>query len=545
MTTPGLLIVFMRPKEGLSLDQFHDWYNNEHGPNRLRLPHIFTNGLRYRATDAQDPPYVALYDVTDMSHLLTPIYTSLRENRTPREAATIGQVQVDRRFYDLVLTKESPSFKPIESLSEAEAEGAVQVIVETTLKAVEGAEDAYRKWFEEEHIDMLSRVPGWLRTRWFRTSSIEDVGKVTYLAIHDYTKQNGLGGPEHKASTSTTWRTEVMSKYVEAASRRTFSLFYVFGSGSRDLSSLSRLPADKGEFVSSGSRETATITTTITTPGPNAVIESYVPTPDALTIPYRLEGNPSPDAPVVAFCNSLLTSLHMWDPFVEILKAQRPDLRILRYDARGRHDVPHPPVPATLEMLAGDLKTLLDGLRIEKLHTLIGVSMGGATTTRFAIDYPERVSKIIACDFNATSSPANTVAWKERTAVAEENGGQGINNLAPVTVSRWFHPNTVENKKDVTEWMTKIVATNSVEGFKYSCQALWDYDLKPLMPGCKVPAIFVVGEADAKGALVKAMDGFKDKMGPSGTELRLVPETGHLPMSEAPEAFWKVIQDYL
>lgn len=545
MPTPGLLIVFMRPKEGLSLDQFHDWYNNEHGPNRLRLPHIFTNGLRYRATDGQDPPYVAEYDVTDMAHLLTPIYTGLRDNRTPREAATIGQVQVDRRFYDLVLSRESPSFKPIESLSNAESENRPQVIVEATLKNVEGAEAAYRKWYEEEHIEMLSRVPGWLRTRWYKTSSIEDVGKVTYLAIHDYTQQNGLGGPEHKACMSTPWRSEVDEKYVESKGRREFSLFYTFGSGPRDLTSLSRLPVEKGEFISDGSRANATLTTTITAPGPNATIESYVSASDGLTIPYRLEGNPSPSAPIVAFSNSLLTSLHMWDPLIDIIKAQRPDLRILRYDTRGRHAVPQPPVPATLEMLAKDLRDVLDSLRIEKLAALIGVSMGGATTTRFAIDFPERLGKFIACDFNTTSSAANTEAWKERTATAEANNGEGINNLAPVTVGRWFHPHTMENKKDVVDWMTKMVAANSVEGFKYSCQALWDYDLKPLMPACKVPGIFVVGEGDAKGALVKAMDGFKGQLGPSGTELRIVPETGHLPMSEAPELFWKAIQDYL
>ncbi|CAI4220128.1 unnamed protein product [Parascedosporium putredinis] len=424
------------------------------------------------------------------------------EQPHPREAATIGQVQVDRRFYDLVLSRESPSFKPIESLSNAEAENRPQVIVEATLKNVEDAEAAYRKWYEEEHIEMLSRVPGWLRTRWYKTSSIEDVGKVTYLAIHDYTQQNGLGGPEHKACMSTPWRSEVDEK----------------------------LPIEKGEFISDGSRANATLTTTITAPGPSATIESYVSASDGLTIPYRLEGNPSPSAPIVAFSNSLLTSLHMWDPLIDIIKAQRPDLRILRYDTRGRH---------------ADLRDVLDSLRIEKLAALIGVSMGGATTTRFAIDFPERLGKFIACDFNTTSSAANTEAWKERTATAEANNGEGINNLAPATVGRWFHPHTMENKKDVVDWMTKMVAANSVEGFKYSCQALWDYDLKPLMPACKVPGIFVVGEGDAKGALVKAMDGFKGQLGPSGTELRIVPETGHLPMSEAPELFWKAIQDYL
>ena len=124
--------------------------------------------------------------------------------------------------------------------------------------------------------------------------------------------------------------------------------------------------------------------------------------------------------------------MHMWDPLVAILKQQRPDLRILRYDTRGRHDVPSPPVPATLDMLADDLATLLSALRIAKLDTLIGVSMGGATTLKFALKYPTKLTKFIACDFNVSSSDANTAAWKDRIAIAEGTApDSGIAKLAP------------------------------------------------------------------------------------------------------------------
>ncbi len=102
MGPPGMLYVTMQPQPGLSPDQFHEWYNNEHGPTRLRLPHVFSNGLRYRAADSREPVFLAAYDVTDMSLLTTPTYTSLRANRSPREAETIGQVDVVRFFVDLV-----------------------------------------------------------------------------------------------------------------------------------------------------------------------------------------------------------------------------------------------------------------------------------------------------------------------------------------------------------------------------------------------------------------------------------------------------------
>ncbi|KAM5343105.1 hypothetical protein ACJ41O_014071 [Fusarium nematophilum] len=536
MSTPGSLYVTMKPKPGLSLDQFHEWYNNEHGPTRLRLPQIFSNGLRYKATDGLEPPYLAAYDVTSMSQLETETYLTLRANRSPREAETIGQVDVKRYFWDLVHMKESSQFVPFEKLSDQEAEGIQTTAVDIQLKDVEGAGEQYQKWVIEEHIEMLAKVPGWLRSRVFKTSYLEGQGKTTYFALHDYAKENGQGGKEHKASMDTPWRTEVFDKYVASKGRRTYSLFYVFGPAPRELSSLSKLPA-AAAFTAASPKIT-------TTPGPNAAIDSYVTATDSLTIPYRLEGNPDPKAPTVAFSNSLLTSLNMWDPFVEILKRERPDLRILRYDTRGRHAVPQPPAAATLDTLADDLLAVLDALRITKLDTLIGVSMGGATTLNFAIKYPERLGKFIACDFNATSSAANTQAWKDRTALAEQDNGEGIKTLAGQTVPRWFHPATME-KADTVKWMTDMVAANSVEGFKYSCTALWDYDLKPKMGGCKVPGLMVVGEGDAKGALVKAMEGFKDLLGDNGAQLQIVPQAGHLPMCEDPQAYWEAVKGYL
>jgi pimeloyl-ACP methyl ester carboxylesterase len=480
---------------------------------------------------------MAVYDVTAMSHLETDTYLTLRANRSAREADTIGQVDVKRYFYDLLYTKSSPLFAPIESLTDEEAEGIVTVAVEINITEADGAGDLYQKWFSEEHADMIAKVPGWLRSRLFKTSSLEGPGsKTVYFALHDYKKENGLGGAEHKASMDTKWRTEVFDKCVASKGRETWSLFYVFGPAPRDLASLSQLPASAA-FTSADNK-------TNTTPGSDAVISSYITTKDGLTIPYRLEGNSSPDAPTVAFVNSLLTSMHMWDAFVAILKKQRPDLRILRYDTRGRHAIPQPPVAATLDTVTDDLKTVLDALRIPKLYTLVGVSMGGATTLNFAIKHPTRLAKFIACDFNTTSSAANTQAWKDRITIAEAGEGRGIKELASQTVERWFHPATLE-KKEVARAMVGMVAENNIQGFANSCTALWDYDLKPHLKGCAVPGLFVVGEGDAKGALVKAMDGFKAMLGEGGAELRIVPATGHLPMFEDPDAFWDAVKDAL
>ncbi|KAI1389186.1 alpha/beta-hydrolase [Hypoxylon trugodes] len=529
---PGMLYVTMQPKPGLQIEQFHEWYNNEHGPTRLRLPQIFSNGLRYRAIDGKEPEFLAVYDVTSMPLLNTDTYLSLRANRSPHEAQTIGQVDVKRYFWDLVTAKQSPLFIPIEQLTDDEAEGVVLLTVELQLNDTADAVAETLRWGEKQ-TDMLSRVSGWLRSRILLTSSVETNSTARLIALHDFAKENELGDVADDAAARTPGWDEIQAKHATLTSQRLYSLFYVFGPAPRDLHNLSRLePSNRALKPEDPTDATPAVSSSITAP-------------DGLVIPYRLEGNPDPKAPTIAFCNSLLTSLHMWDPFVEILKTQRPQYRILRYDFRGRHAIPHPPTPATLDILADDLSALLTALRTPKLDTLIGVSMGGATTLRFALKYPEKLNKFIACDFNAASSAANTGAWKERITVAEtplDDGKPGIVNLAGQTVNRWFHPSTSPERR---AWMESMVSTNDIEGFRYGCQALWDYDMKGEMKGCRVPALLVVGEGDGKGALVKAMNGFKDSLGESGAKLAVVPLAGHLPMCENPQGFWEAVEEVL
>ncbi|RDA92012.1 hypothetical protein CP533_6039 [Ophiocordyceps camponoti-saundersi (nom. inval.)] len=494
----GLLHVTTEPSANLPDSHFTDWYNNEHGPNRLRLPH-FPHGLRYKAADGLRPPYLAIYDVKDAANLFSdPTYTSLRTNRSAREARVIADVNVDRQLLLLVSTSEAPHFQHEKDI----VEGAVAVQETVSSSAL------------ESRLKSVSQVRGWLRSRVFRKDSEDD---SSVLALHDFSTHH-----------------DPLPSDESISDQRLWSLIYVFGPAPRDLAPLAAKPRPEPFSV-----EGTTTTTTTTTPGDQPVISSYVTAEDGVTtITYRLEGNAAPDAPVVAMSNSLLTSLEMWDPFVQILLRHRPDLAILRYDTRGRHQLP-PKSSAdggiTIDLLASDLDALLSALRIRRLHALIGVSIGGATALRFSQLHPDRVSRLIGCDFNAVSTPANAQAWRDRAQVPLEA-------LAEQTVDRWVHP---RNAASVTPWLVPMLAANDPAGFRAASEALYEYDLYPDAPACEVPTLLVVGDVDAKGAMRTAMAGFAPKLGPRGATLRVVMETGHVPMCEDPDAFWDTIRDFL
>ncbi|GAD95888.1 conserved hypothetical protein [Paecilomyces variotii No. 5] len=545
---PGLLYVTMQPRDGLPDAQFHDWYNNEHGPLRLRLPFI-QNGFRYRATDLNGsgkglPEWVALYDVIDMTELTRAPYTTLREPgvKSERERETMANIAVDRRLYDLLDDQHAENFRPLEELN-APVEGSVLVALSTTVQP--GKEAELDRWYREEHIPLLTKVPGWLRTRRFASSNIEKHDEVEYLTLHEYAANNGLGGPEWQAATSTPWTKEINTNVVKDKHRRAYSWYYTFGPAPRELGALN---SGSAPFVSPDGK-------TKTFPASNggrAAVESYMTTRDGVDITYRLEGAGEPDAPLLVLSNSILVEWGIWDYFLDAFfqQPQNRRYRVLRYHTRGRLEQCGER-PVTVDVLAEDLVTLLDALRVPQAAAAIGVSLGGATVLNTALQYPERVAGFVSCDTNSVSPSGNRKAWGDRAAIAIKEGavneeGEAIvgQELAEATVRRWFVPASYDNGplQGRVERVREMIRGNSLKGFQHSVHALFEYDMRAAMKTSGVRGIFVVGGGD--GVLPQTMKEMASSHG-QPSALHVLEGAGHLPMVEKPEEFAEVVTRFL
>ena len=218
----------------------------------------------------------------------------------------MAKIKVGRKLYDLVGERKAVEFAKLEELVAGGREGNVLVAVSLTLKHGKDAKELDR-WYNEEHIDLLSKVAGWQRTRRFVTSSIlEGREGIEYLALHDYAPKNGLGGEEFKAATSTSWSNKIMTNVVAEKKRRVYELYYTFGAGPRHLSQLSA-------FLSPDER-TRAIPASLSE---GAAIESYVTSKDGVILPYRLEGSSDPDGPCILLSNSILVDWGIWDGFIQ------------------------------------------------------------------------------------------------------------------------------------------------------------------------------------------------------------------------------------
>ncbi|KAF1978832.1 alpha/beta hydrolase-like protein [Bimuria novae-zelandiae CBS 107.79] len=560
-TTRGILYVTMQPKEGLPTAQFHDWYNNEHGPGRLRLS-FCRNGFRYRAKDLppssstgtqEQPEWMAIYDIEDMDMLTKDVYTKLRKApvQSQRERDTMKQIHVDRRFYDSIKGDEwkADDFKVLEEVQN-EGEGNAMAAAFFSLKEGKDKEEELSKWYHEEHMALLSKVPGWRRTRRFVTSylDLQDGREKVYLALHEFAPQNGLGGAEFGQAMSTDWAKKINDSVVKSRVIRVYNLYYTFGPAPRDLQSLT-----SSDTVPAESTDGATKTYPASSNSNRPAIESFITTPDGVSLPYRLEGSADPNAPLLVLSNSILVEYGIWDDFVSnFLQLTNNKYRVLRYNTRGRTALPSSAdKDVTVEKLAGDVVTVMDALRA-KTASVVGVSLGGATALCAGLMYPERITAFVGCDTNSFAPESNPKAWGERIAVAEKEGLKSSSTSEPIvgeelaeaTTRRWFVKESYEDhglEKKIAS-VKEMVKTNSLEGFKDGVKALYQYDFRDKMGAYKGKGAFLVGAGD--GVLPKTMKGIADSLG-SGVELKVVDKAGHLPMVEQPKEVAEFVAKFL
>jgi len=113
---------------------------------------------------------------------------------------------------------------------------------------------------------------------------------------------------------------------------------------------------------------------------------------NGININYTVQGQ---GEPLIMICGSAAAQSSMRSQTASFKKYYRT----ITFDNRGVGKSDKPAEPYTIKMMADDTVGLMDHLGIEKAHVL-GVSMGGMIAQELAINYPERVDKLVlACTF--------------------------------------------------------------------------------------------------------------------------------------------------
>jgi hypothetical protein len=154
----GLLIAGFNFSK-VAADEFNDWYDTEHVPERSRVPGFITCQRWLGVDDASIS--IATYDLETLGVLQSAAYRAIAyENLSPWSKRVVGRCQRLLRF-------EGEQTLP----GTQAAPGGARALLLNAMNAAPEAESEFNKWYDEEHIPALAAVPGVVCARRFRASS--------------------------------------------------------------------------------------------------------------------------------------------------------------------------------------------------------------------------------------------------------------------------------------------------------------------------------------------------------------------------------------
>jgi len=192
----GTLIAAMRIGQAAE-DEFHDWYDTEHLPERQRVPGFL---VCRRWIGADDPSVsVATYDLDALSALKRPEYLAVGgENLSPWSRRITARVERLMRF-------EGDQILPGDQLPPEEAGG----LLLNAMNVAPEVEAEFNEWYDKEHIPALAALPGVLCARRFRGTS----GNRKYVALYHLATLGVQESAEWKQARQSDWTSRLLPHF--------------------------------------------------------------------------------------------------------------------------------------------------------------------------------------------------------------------------------------------------------------------------------------------------------------------------------------------
>lgn len=263
-----------------------------------------------------------------------------------------------------------------------------------------------------------------------------------------------------------------------------------------------------------------------------------IPRPDGARIRIYDHGEPAgarSGAPAILLSNSLATDASLWSDVIARLSTGQ---RLIAYDTRGHGESHSPSTRASFADLCGDLLAVMDAAGVDRAY-VAGISLGGMTGLHCALQAPERVLGLIACNCRASIDAAGIAGWEQRLQVLRDGG---IDALAAITLERWFTPEYREANPQVMERVRAMIRATSPAGYEACVRAIQSIDLLGRIPAIRVPVLLVAGAQDG-AAPPPAMRAMADAI--PGSRLEVLDPCGHLSSVQRPADLAALIEGFV
>lgn len=241
--------------------------------------------------------------------------------------------------------------------------------------------------------------------------------------------------------------------------------------------------------------------------------------------------------PPVIVLHGLWGGRNEWDRNIEVLAA---DFRMIVVDQIGFHGSDKPDVSYHNALLGQFLAGFIEAMDIPRA-TLMGQAMGANTATYMAVHYPHLVERLILVDGAGYRNPNRDLA---KPPSERQLRFYRVATGSTLSATQNFLKRRVFNKALVTEsWAEEaftmwLRSARAIQGMLRDGGDVTEEEMQTI----SVPTLIVWGQEDGVFPIRNAD---RLSLDIKGSIKVVFPETGHLSQLEKPEAFNKIVRDFL
>ncbi|MGA3203302.1 MAG: alpha/beta fold hydrolase [Bryobacteraceae bacterium] len=229
-------------------------------------------------------------------------------------------------------------------------------------------------------------------------------------------------------------------------------------------------------------------------------------------------------------------SHEMWHRTLPVVSAH---YRTILFDNRGVGKSDVPPGAYSVAQMAADAAAVLDAAGIARAH-VFGVSMGGMIAQEFALNYPERVNRLVlGC--TACGGPNSVSAERKVLDILMARATMTPDEGAEAMVPYIYDASTPRQRIDEDLAIRRLNYPQAA-GYMGQVQAILAWSTFDRLAGIRAPTLIIHGETDQ---LVPPENARILAQHIAGSRLVMLPHASHIFVTDQPEASHREVLAFL
>ena len=212
--------------------------------------------------------------------------------------------------------------------------------------------------------------------------------------------------------------------------------------------------------------------------------------------------------------------------------------RVIAPDLRGHGQSGKPRGPITMAQLATDIAGLMDGLGLAPAH-IVGLSLGGLVGQQLAIDFPQKVNRLVLVNTFAHLWPTSLRETYTLLRRAIVSALLPLNLTARVVAADLF-PRPAQS--EIRQAALDRIGTNDLTAYRSLMRAIRRFDTRRSLHRIHAPTLIITGDRDRivpRGCQLQLVRGIPN------VRWQIVRDSGHATPIDQPEEFNRLVLEFL